>query len=130
VGRYLEPDYVASDVLVVSDVEIEGEDPRGEQVRRALAEPGPDARAEALARLGVGAVVRDLTAPGPAPEVAGTETFRSDDLVVTAIADPDPREVPTGWRPAMAAAWVLWLLPTGLVLVRRAVKAPRSPAPG
>jgi hypothetical protein len=75
-------------------------------------------------------VVRDLTAPGPAPEVAGTETFRSDDLVVTAIADPDPREVPTGWRPAMAAAWVLWLLPTGLVLVRRAVKAPRSPAPG
>lgn len=126
VGRHLEPDYVASDVLVVSDVEISGEDPRGEQVRRALAEPGAGARAEALADLGVGVVVRDLTAPGPAPDVAGTETFRSEDLVVTAVADPVPRAAPAGWRLAMGVAWALWLLPVGLVGVRRAVMTRRS----
>ena len=42
-GRYLRPDYVASDDLSVSGVRVAGEDPRGDDVRRALAADSPDA---------------------------------------------------------------------------------------
>ncbi|MFC6285660.1 hypothetical protein ACFP3Q_00425 [Nocardioides sp. GCM10027113] len=129
-GRYLRPDFVASDELVVSGVTIAGEDPRGAQVREALGAPTPQQRAEALADLGVGVVVRDDSAPGPAPDVAGTEVVRTGDLVVTRLADPAPAEAPPTWVAAMAAAWLGWLgsLLAGVMLL--ALRRRRPPARG
>ena len=67
------------------------------------------ARAAALARLGIGVVVVDDSAPGEAPEVAGRRLAREGDLTVLELDDPDQRTAPFGWRIAMALAWAAWL---------------------
>ncbi len=90
-GRYLRPDYVASDVLVVGDTEVAGEDPRGDDVRRALDQPTAPARAAALAALGIGVVAVDREAPGEAVEVAGEVLLETDDLRVIGLGDVDDR---------------------------------------
>ena len=108
-GRYLRPDYVASDDLSVSGVRVAGEDPRGGDVRRALAADSPGQRAEALARLGIGVVVVDDSAPGEAPDVAGEQVARHGELTVLSLADHDRRTVPSGWWLAMGLAWAAWL---------------------
>jgi hypothetical protein len=108
-GRYLTPDYVASDVLVVSGTEVAGEDPRVTEVARALDQPTPDARAAALADLGIGFVAVEADAPGVAPEVSGVAVATSDDLTVLRLAAPRRRDVPDGWYVAMALAWAAWL---------------------
>jgi len=114
-GRYLGRDYVASDVLVVDGVPLSGEDPRVSAAARALAEPSPQARAEALGRIGIGAVVIDPTAPGdPAPEISGDRLLDDPDLRLIALQDVDVREVQTSWRVAMAVAWLAFLAPFGL----------------
>lgn len=124
-GRYLRPDYVASDELVVSGEQIAGEDPRAEEVRRALGARTPRARSAALAELGIGVVVRDSSARGPAPALAGERTLRAGDLSVVTLADPAPRPMPSWWWPALLPAWAGWLaLPlvaavAGLVRMRR-----------
>lgn len=113
-GRVLVPVPVTSDELVVDDVTIAGEDPRGRQAADALSLDDARARARALAAMGVGAVATDLTAPGPAPEVEGT-TVVDDALlkvvVLDGVAEP---AVPTAWALVMALAWALHV---GLVLV-------------
>lgn len=109
VGRYLTPDYVASDVLVVDGVPLAGEDPRVEDAADALGAPTPARRAEALAALGIGAVVTDPTALGESPEVQGTTVVDDADLRVVTLDDVEPRRIPTGWIAAMIVAWVTFL---------------------
>ena len=112
-GRFLRPDYVASDDLSVSGVRVAGEDPRGDDVRRALAESSPGRRATALARMGIGVVVVDDSAPGGAqggpPEVAGEQLARDGDLTVVALADVAEPAGPVGWWVALTLAWGAWL---------------------
>ena len=117
VGRYLTADVVASDVLVVDGVVLSGEDPRVEDAAEALAEPTPERRAAALGALGISAVVADPTAPGELPEVAGERLLDRADLRVVALADVDPRGLPTGWVVAMVAAWLLFVGPPAIALL-------------
>lgn len=131
IGRYLTPDYVASDELVVDGVLIPGEDPRFRRVLAALARPDPAARTQALARAGIGLVVQDRTAPGAAPEVAGTVLLDEADLLVTALADPVPGRTPTSWWVLMTLAWAAYVaLPAAaagsLVRTTRATRAARG----
>ena len=125
-GRFLGRDHVASDELVVSGVVVAGEDPRVVQAREALAEPDPVARSSALARIGVGVVVRDRTAPGgddaDAVEVAGSQLL-AEDLVVTEVAGgpggaEDREPAVPGARAATAAGWAAWLALLGLAAWR------------
>jgi hypothetical protein len=108
-GRYLTPDYVASDELVVSGVTLPGEDPRVRDVRAALDLPTPEARAEQLADLGIGYVVLEPNAAGEAPEVAGRVLLDRPDVRVTALADARARSAPTVWVVALAAAWLAFV---------------------
>ena len=108
VWRYLPRDYVASDELVVAGVTLPGEDPRVGQVRSALELATPQARATALAALGIGVVVTDTTAAGPAPEVAGRRLLEGD-LVVVEVASPADLAPRTAWYVAMGAAWAAYV---------------------
>ncbi|HEX5090296.1 MAG TPA: hypothetical protein VFV89_20980 [Nocardioides sp.] len=127
IGRYLRRDYVASDVLLVDGRPLSGEDPRVGAAARALAEPTPAERAEALGRIGIGAVAVDPTAPGDRPpEVAGRTLLDDADLRVVALADVDEREVQSGWQVAMAAAWLAFVAPVAVAValaVRRRRRA-------
>lgn len=122
-GRYLTPVPVASDELVVDDVVVAGEDPRAREVRAALAGPDADARADALAALGIGAVAADLTAPGDVPDVAGEVVLDDGTLRITVLDGVAEHRVPTSWVVAMALAWAAYVgclvagLAAGLVLV-------------
>jgi hypothetical protein len=107
IGRYLRRDYVASDVLVIDGTPLSGEDPRVTDAARALVRPSPGTRAAALARIGIGAVVTDPTAPGdPPPEVAGQVLLDDPDLRVVALDGVRQRDVQTSWKVAMAAGWL------------------------
>jgi hypothetical protein len=88
------------------------------EVARALDQSTPDARAEALADLGIGFVAVEADAPGVAPEVAGDTVVTSEDLTVLRLAAPRPRDVPDGWYVAMALAWAVWI-GLGLVALSR-----------
>lgn len=105
VGRFLTPDYVASDELVVSGVVIAGEDPRVQDAQTALEAPTPQERATLLGESGFSVVVVDTTAPGPAPLVAGEQVLVTPELVVVDLPGTSERDVPTGWVVAMSAAW-------------------------
>lgn len=105
-GRYLTPDYVSGDDLVVSGVRVAGEDPRVVDVRAALALPTPQARADGLTALGIGYVVLEPDAIGPAPEVAGEVLLDEPDVRVTALGEARERETPTGWVVALTLAWL------------------------
>jgi len=129
-GRYLTPDYVANDALVVGGETVAGEDPRAAAVARALDLAGPRARARALADLGIGYVATERDAPGPLPAVAGSTVVDRPDLLVTALDRPRARRVPTGWWVAMGLAWLCFAgsLAAGALLgVRGALRA-RRPA--
>ncbi|MDN4173094.1 hypothetical protein QWY28_09090 [Nocardioides sp. SOB77] len=117
-GRHLPRDVVASDELVVSDVTVEGEDPRVEEAAAALAAGAPGERAERLAAMGIGVVAVDRLAPGEAPAVAGRVLLDTDELLVVEVAGAQARTVPTSWTVAAAAAWVVWV---GLPLAGAAV---------
>ena len=110
VGRYLTADYVASDVLVIDGVPLAGEDPRVQDATEALAQTTADERAAALARIGIGAVVIDPTAPGPSvPDIAGEPLLDDPVLRVVAVEDVDTRRLSTRWIVAMAIAWTAYL---------------------
>lgn len=108
-GRYLTPDYVAYDELVVSGVVVAGEDPRARRAAAALDLPTPAQRAVALARLGIAVVAIDPGAPGPVPDVEGRSLVDAPTLRVLALADPADRDVPRSWVVLMAVAWLAWL---------------------
>ena len=112
IGRYLTPDYVASDVLVIDGRPVSGEDPRVAEAAEALAEETPAERSAALGRIGIDAVVVDPTAPGEAPpEVAGAVLLDDADLRVVALDDVTQRQVDPWWYVAMIAAWTLFAAP-------------------
>jgi hypothetical protein len=119
-GRSQTRDFVTSDELVVSGTVLAGEDPRVREAREALAAPTPQARADALAELGFGALLVDVTAPGEVPDVAGDLLFDGRWLQVLALDDAQSRSVPAGWVVAMSLAWTafggLVLLSAGLIL--------------
>ncbi len=122
-GRYLTPDYVASDVLVVSGVALVGEDERARDAVAALEEPTPKARSAALGRLGIAVVAVDRLAPGPTPTVDGVVLLETAELVVVALPGAEERSVPVGWVVAMACAWVAF---TGSVVASAVAAAVRS----
>jgi hypothetical protein len=112
VSRYLTNDAVASDVLVIDGRRLSGEDPRGADAARALAAPTARERAAALAGLGIGAVVVDPTAPGPAPpEVTGDLVLDDAELRVVTLDQVTARDVQTSWWAAMTVAWLAFVLP-------------------
>jgi hypothetical protein len=128
VGRYLRPDFVASDELIVSDETIAGEDPRGDDVRRALAAGTARARTEALLALGIGWAVSDRSAPGEPVPVAGELVSRAGELDAVRLGDPEPPAVPAGWWLAMGLAWAAFLAPGVTWLMLRARHAVRRDA--
>lgn len=87
-GRFLTPDYVASDVLTVSGHPAGGDDPRVPRIERVLGEPDPAGRAAELAAMGIRYVVRDLTVAGT-PEAtalpAGRTLYADSDIVVLSL---------------------------------------------
>lgn len=119
-GRYLDSQYVASDDLVVSGRLIQGEDPRGPRVRRALAADSPDTRAAALAELGISALLVDRTAPGSAPAITGVVLHSDDHYAAVKLADPAPRHPPTSWVVLMVLAWAAYLASLAVGLGSRA----------
>ena len=126
VGRYLQPDFVASDELYVSGERIAGEDPRVREVARALALPTPSARGLALAGLGIGLVVGDRDSD--APKVTANPLFVGDLLVVGELGDAQAKVTPGAWPVLMAWAWSLFagcLLVGAGRLVRKVAKTPR-----
>ena len=132
-GRYLPPDYVADDDLVVDGTTVPGEDPRVAEVRAALALPTPGARTQALLALGVQnvAIERDARGRRP-PRVAGEVLASHPDLEIVRLdGDAAPRQVAAGRRAAMGLAWLVYLgaLLGGLVgAVAHAVRARRAEA--
>lgn len=104
-GRSQPRDFVASDVLVVSGTALAGEDPRVAEAAEALDATTPSARAEQLAAMGVGVVLLDRQATGPAPAVAGDTVFESSLLRVVTISGAREAPVPVGWVTAMSGAW-------------------------
>ncbi len=125
--RLLPGAVVSSDELVVSGRTVPGEDPRASAVRRALAADSPQARARGLVAAGVGVVVLDRTAPGPAPEVAGAAVPAApggdpDVTAVTRLVGAEPTPVPAGWVGAMGLAWAAYV---GLPLVGAAAAVAR-----
>lgn len=122
-GRYLTPDYVASDTLIVSGRVIAGEDPRGRLVASALRLPTPADRAERLAELGIRYVVAERGTPGERPEVAGTVIHDGPVFRVTTLSGTVEDDLAPGWLVALAAAWAAFvgsLLAGGILGVRRA----------
>lgn len=123
-GRYLSQSYLASDDLVVSGRLIRGEDARGPRVGRALAQPGRRTRVQSLARIGVGFVALDKTAPGGADlrrEAAslGTSIYADDTIMIVRLdATPEPEHRPTSWLVALVVAWAAYLTAPSLLLLR------------
>jgi hypothetical protein len=108
-GRYQPHDYVVADDLVVNGRTLAGEDPRAKEVRRALAETGPDRRARALGRAGIGLVSVDGAAPGHAPKVAGVTVLDRGGLTLVRLDGTGARRVPRLWLLATAVAWATYL---------------------
>ncbi len=92
----------------------------------ALALPTPPARAEALAALGIGYVVLEPDAFGPAPEIAGEVLLDRPDVRVTALDDVQERDAPAGWIVALTLAWLGFVgcVVVGAVAVARAARGP------
>ena len=138
VPRYLPPDYLVNDQLVVDGRIILGEDPRVPEALAALAAPTPRARAEALGRLGVSVVVRELGGPASSEydaPVAGTELLAGPDLQVLRLDTPVTLREASGARwAALGVGWGAYLLLpllTGWNLVRSSsTRKARTPGSG
>lgn len=120
-GRYLEPDFVASDELLARGRLLRGEDPRGADVRQALDLSSPQQRAERLADLGVGYVVTELDTPGDVPGIEGEVVFADARAEVTRLADPAASERAAKQWWLLGPAWAAYFgaLLVGLAAIRR-----------
>ncbi|MFL6154291.1 MAG: hypothetical protein ACJ72B_18090, partial [Ornithinibacter sp.] len=129
-GRYMTPDYVASDRLSINQRVLAGEDPRVRAVVRGLGRPTPAARAAGLRSVGIGFVLGDSSAPGAGtsrydPPVAGRQVARTGSLRLTSFGGPvAAREASTADRLAVAVGFGLYaaavLAAVGRLSVRRA----------
>ncbi len=108
-GRFLRPDYLTNDALVIDGVPLPGEDPRARQAEAALSGPEPSA---ALAELGIRTVVIDRTAPEEVPRLEG-QRLLDGDLEVIRINGAQEQSAPTGWWMAATVAWVGFLALVG-----------------
>jgi hypothetical protein len=111
-GRYLAPDYLAADALVVDGRTVPGEDPRVPDARRALALPTPEARTTALLDLGVQSVAVERDAAGPpTPRLNATVVSDQSDLLLLRLqGEATVREIPASHRVAMGVAWAAYAL--------------------
>jgi hypothetical protein len=111
-GRYLSPDYLAADALIVDARTVPGEDPRVPEARRALALPTPEARTSALLDLGIQTVAIERDAGGPpTPRLGATVVSAHADLLVLRVdGDATARAIPASHRVAMTAAWTVYVL--------------------
>ncbi len=107
-GRYFDRTTLTDDRLVVGGRTVAGEDRKAAQVRQALRSRDVP---RALARLGVGLVVLDTTAPAAdraARQVRGLQRVGGTDLRVLAVRDARVRQVDDTDRLATTAAWGVW----------------------
>jgi hypothetical protein len=107
-GRYLRPDYLVNDELIVSGRVVPTQDPRVPDVHRALSLRDPAARSLALSRIGVTyvALERDVLR-AEQPEVAGTTVLDRPDLLVTRLPGTPADEPPAvAAQVATTAAWI------------------------
>lgn len=121
-GRYLTPNYLADDGLVVDGRTVPGEDPRVPAARRALAQPTAEARTRALLALGIRSVATETDTPGPGRglTVDADPVAAGDGLTVVRLrGTPEPRTVSPADRAVMAVAWTAYAgsFVVGLVVV-------------
>jgi hypothetical protein len=110
-GRYLRPDYLANDGLVVDNRTVPGEDPRVAEARTALALPTPEARTRALLALGIRNVATETDTPGPGRHLsfAADPVSRGAGLVVVRLqGTPVERTISSTDRAVMAVAWAAY----------------------
>jgi hypothetical protein len=109
-GRYLTPDYVAGDALIVDGRRVPGEDPRVDRAQRALALPTASARTQALLGLGLQTVAEERDASGPPPpSLDATVVSAHSDLVLLRLTgDAHARAVPLWHRVVLGAAWAAY----------------------
>lgn len=129
-GRVLTPDDVTSDELVVSGRGVVGEDPRGPEVRAALAEASPAARSQALRALGIRYAAIE---PGDSEQLAGRELLSTSELRLIELAGGRFVARSSGpWALAtMTLAWAVWLalvVVAPLVLLRGSLRRRRHGA--
>ena len=128
--RYLRPDYVVNDELVVDRRVIAGEDPRVPEALAALAAPTPEARAAALGRLGVAFVARERDVPsgtGYDARIAGTPVWAGPDLELLRLDTPvSAREISGARTAALAVAWSVFTLLPVLALAGAVRRTSRS----
>lgn len=119
-GRYLEPDFVASDELYVADERIAGEDPRARRVGKVLRSgAAPEELARRLAVLGVGVVVTDRDSGGRPIGLPG-QGKRFGSLVVTELSGVERSAAGRSEVLLMALAWGAWAAaPLTLLALRR-----------
>jgi hypothetical protein len=136
-GRFLTPNYLASDVLYVDGEAIAGEDERAVRVGDLLeSDLDTEALAEALAEEGIAWVVLDRGAQEmlgdavPSADLTGLPVVHDgSDLVVWELPDPEPGEAGAAREVAMALAWSAGLgtlCVAVATLLRRRVRARRN----
>ncbi len=109
-GRFLRPNFLASDDLVVSGTVVSGEDPRLHAARAALARGDAVGRAAALGSLGVGYVAEELDSGlPPSPPIAGTAVLTTTELRLVRLDAVAPRRATTTDRLLLAGAWLAYL---------------------
>jgi hypothetical protein len=105
-ARLVRPDVVADGDLRVGATVVTGEDPRTARARAALAQPTPQARADALRTLGVRWVLVEKDA-GDSPVVAGEVVHDGRLLRIVRLAgDVTPPDVATVSVVAQTLAWI------------------------
>jgi hypothetical protein len=110
-GRYLPPDFLADDGLVVDGRTVPGEDPRVPAARRALALPTPEARTRALLALGIHSVATETDTPGPGRNVSldADPVSSGDGLAVVRLrGSPQERTVSSADRAVLTVAWAAY----------------------
>ncbi|WP_243060220.1 hypothetical protein [Nocardioides sp. SR21] len=136
-GRYLTPNYLASDVLYVDGEAIAGEDQRAARVSDLLeSDLEPEALAGALAAEGIAWVVLERDAQemvgdaAPSADLAGLPVVHEGtDLVVWELPGADPARAGTAREVAMAVAWLAGLgtlAAAVAALLRRRTRAHRN----
>ena len=110
-GRYLPPNYLADDGLVVDGLMVPGEDPRVPEARRALALPTPEARTRALLALGIRSVAIETDTAGPGRHLTfdADPVSSGDGLVIVRLrGTPHDRTVSAADRAVMTLAWAAY----------------------